>query len=122
MNAALSDNMIEAMRKEGWACREVKIAKECQCASDEAKILITLYKGLSNYHKKRNPWTDKRFPWGTTSVDLHAIRSDSGQGDKYKQIPHADKNSQKFDTDIDWDLFKNTPLLCCCETKKCQKK
>ena len=115
---APKDNMIDAMRKNGWNCHQVKNVEACQCKCEEAKILITLYKNESLRHQETNPWTSTKFPWRSKQVDLHAIRSDVGCRNDYKQIPRAATHPQKFDKEIPWSIFKDTPLLCCCEIKE----
>jgi hypothetical protein len=114
------DSFIDAMKKESWGCKEVKSVDECKCECDEDKILITLYKNKNKENKGKNPWTDPTFRHGkgkTGRTDIHAVRADSGCSNHYTQISHYEPNPQKRDDNIDWDLFKGTHLLCCCEKK-----
>lgn len=117
-------NFIQAMKRGGWVCREVKNKNECKCKCLDEKILITLYKDTDPRNKGKNPWVDPDFEWGRRNnkgrlySDIHAIRGKGGCSDEYKQIPHYEPNNQKFDENINWSLFKDTPLLCCCKEKK----
>lgn len=119
--------MIEAMKKEGWDCKEIKIYSDCMCECEDEKILITVYENQDPENVGKNPWTDPTFKWNglylkngryEVYTDLHAIRGLTGCSSRYKNIHRYMRGSQKFDEIIDWDLFTDTPLLCCCKTSK----
>jgi RHS repeat-associated protein len=117
----------EALEKDfGLKCTEHKEAKDCNCKCNEEKILITLYKNDDPKNKGKNPWNDPKFEWnfdskGKPLSDIHAIRADRGCDRNYKQIPRFQRGipgQAGFNKNIDWDLFKDKPLLCCCYKKK----
>jgi hypothetical protein len=117
-------SFIDAMKAGGWNCNQVKSAGDCKCKCTETKTLITLYKQNDPKNKGKNPWKDPGYQWRNRSApgrplldDIHAIRADSGCSNDYKQIPRASAQPQQFDKNIDWDLFKGKPLLCCCKPK-----
>ena len=115
-------SFIAAMLWEGWVCNEVKSMDECKNKECHDKILIALYLNIDENNIGKNPWTDPSFDWdyqgkmtdsyGRKKTDLHAIRYDLEKG-RYKQIPHASCGPQSFDNNIDKNLFKDVPLLCC---------
>ena len=110
-------NFIEAMKAFDWDCFEVKEKDECKPKECHDRILITNY--LNERNPNKNPWTDPSFIWSLLPgmrSDLHAIRYDDSLG-CYKQIPRASTSPQEFDTNIDWSLFKDKPLLCCHKKK-----
>lgn len=117
----------EALEKQfGLKCKEVKSRDACKCECEEEKILITLYKDDDPKNKGKNPWNDPEFEWnfdgkGQPLSDIHSVRADKGCGNDYKQIPRAQPGipgQGGFNKDINWDLFKDTPLLCCCYKKE----
>ena len=126
-NSLRKTSFINAMRLEGWICNEVKSMDGCKNIECYDKILITLYLNNDENNIGKNPWTDYSFNWdyqgtqidpnGRKKTDLHAIRYDSEKGG-YKQIPHASYGAQCFDNNINKDLFKDVPLLCCYKKKK----
>ena len=119
------------MKGRGFACKEVSTAEECACPCEQAKILITLWQNDSGNDK---PWTDPKFPWNpfdpksTPTVDLHAIRSETGCSNDYSQIKHSGPpgnltprtpvDPKDLDPKGDGLFNGETPLLCCCQEKK----
>ena len=121
-------NFIQAMDKIGFTCRQVESKEECDCENCEEwynrgefkkrKILITAYRGTKKGgNRGKNPWTDPTYKWdfGNNS-DLHAISMDFHGF--WTQITEYQPKKQDFNEDIEWFLFTDTPLLCCCPKDK----